>query len=53
MRAALALCHVRGQFLFQVRPDLFPYGFLCKDEIMLWDAYLKDLNAKTKAKKRV
>lgn len=48
MRAALALCHVRGQFLYQVRKDLFPYGFLTKDEIMLWDLYLRELNAKQK-----
>lgn len=32
----MILCERRGQFLYQVRPDLFPEGILTDTEIELW-----------------
>lgn len=29
----------KGRFLFEIRPDIFPEGFLCQDEIALWGLY--------------
>ena len=29
--------------LFEVRPDLFPQGYLCDAEVALWDLYLEGL----------
>jgi hypothetical protein len=31
--------------LFEVRPDVFPQGFVTETEMHLWDLYLTDLNA--------
>ncbi len=39
IKAALALCDLRGAFLFQTRPDLFPGGKLSQTEIELWGRY--------------
>lgn len=33
----MILCERRGQFIFQVRPDIFPEGYLTDTEIELWD----------------
>jgi hypothetical protein len=44
---SLQLCELRGGFLYQIRPDLFPQGFLTPDEIALWLLYYerkKDLS---------
>lgn len=30
--------------MFQIRPDLFPYGFLSDEEIMLWERFYDWLN---------
>jgi hypothetical protein len=30
---------MRGGFLYQHRPDLFPQGWLTQDEIALWAMY--------------
>ena len=30
--------------LFELRPDLFPEGWLTDVELCLWDLYLTDLN---------
>lgn len=35
----MILCDVRGKFLYEARPDLFPEGFLSESEIELWDLY--------------
>ncbi len=32
----MIMAEARGRFLFDVRPDVFPYDHLCRDEIMLW-----------------
>lgn len=29
--------------LFEVRPDLFPQGYLCDAEVALWALYIEDL----------
>lgn len=43
MRAALALCHQMGRFLFEARPDICPEGFLAQTEIELWGLYYERL----------
>lgn len=35
----MQLCELRGGFLYQHRPDLFPQGFLTQQEILLWAEY--------------
>lgn len=35
----MILAEMRGAFLFQVRPDLFPEGFLTETETELWNYY--------------
>lgn len=42
VKVALALCNKSGSFLFQVRPDLFPYGRLTDLETELWARFLKE-----------
>ncbi len=44
VRASLALCHARGRFLFEVRPDVFPEGYLTDTEIELWARYLESMS---------
>ena len=39
MKMALALCHQRGRFLFEARPDLFPEGRLTDVEGELWGMF--------------
>jgi hypothetical protein len=34
------------RFLYEVRPDVFPQGFLTKNELMLWNIYYQNLNDK-------
>jgi len=34
--------NLKGQFLFQIRPDLFPQGFLTHTEMELWSRYLQE-----------
>lgn len=45
VRAAMALCHINHSFLYEVRPDLFPYGFLTDLELQLWGEYFDSKNA--------
>jgi len=40
----LVLLGMRGQFLFQVKPSLFPEGELTPTEVLLWEMYYKDKN---------
>ena len=42
MRASLALCHLNHDFMFRVRPDLFPHDRLTLDEILLWQKFLEE-----------
>lgn len=32
----------RGRFLFEIRPDLFPCGFLCDAELELWGRFFEE-----------
>ena len=32
--------------LFEVRPDLFPQGYLTDAEMALWDLYIGEMNAR-------
>ena len=45
----MRLLDVRGGYLYQHRPDLFPQGFLTDEETMLWAAYF-DAKQKEAAK---
>lgn len=42
---SLQLADFRGRFLFEIRPDLFPQGFLTPLEIDLWGRYFEDKQA--------
>jgi len=37
MRNLLALLELKGGYLFQARPDLFPEGYLTDTELALWN----------------
>ena len=43
------LCDMRGRFLFEVLPDLFPQGRLTDVEVGLWG---RDYEAKSQETKR-
>ena len=40
----MSLCHAKGRFLYEVRPDLFPQGFLTRLEIELWNDFYEEKN---------
>lgn len=44
MRTTLALLHLRGGFLYEHRPDLFPEGYLTTDETALWCRFYDERN---------
>lgn len=44
----MSLADLKGNYLFQTRPDIFPEGFLTVTEIELWDMYYKEKNAVVK-----
>jgi len=44
VRSCLALGYARGRFLYELRPDIFPQGYLTTTEIELWDKYYKSIN---------
>ena len=50
MKASLALCYARGRFLYEVRPDIFPEGYLTDTEIELWGNYYDELEQTRKSK---
>jgi len=39
VRAAMSLCRVHHAFLYQVRPDICPQGFLTDVELELWGRF--------------
>jgi hypothetical protein len=45
------LCEDRGAFMFQIRPDLFPAGYMDEVERQLWAIYYEDKQARQKADK--
>jgi len=40
----MALLDMQGQFLFQVKPSLFPQGELTGTEVLLWELYYQEKN---------
>lgn len=42
------LCDMRGRFLFEVLPDLFPQGRLTDVEVGLWGLYYEQKNSEHK-----
>jgi len=44
----MILCHERNRFLFEVRPDLLPYGRLTALEQELWGYFYEDLEQRRK-----
>jgi len=38
------LLHVRGGYLYEHRPDIFPEGVLTQTEIALWDRHYQEMN---------
>jgi len=47
IRASLWLAYDKKEFLFRIRPDVFPQGFLTHDEIELWNLfYAKEIKDK-------
>lgn len=40
----------RGRFLYEIRPDIFPYDHLTRDEMRLWELYYEDKERKQKRK---
>lgn len=41
---ALMLCDLKGRFLFEARPDVFPEGRLTAVETALWARYYAEKN---------
>jgi hypothetical protein len=41
---------MRGGFLYQHRPDLFPQGWLTQDELVLWSLYYESKEQLTGSK---
>ena len=44
----MSLCHNKGRFLYEARPDLFPEGYLTTLEIELWGDFCEELNNRNK-----
>jgi hypothetical protein len=49
----MELCAVRNRFMFEVRPDIFPEGWLTDTESELWARYYdeQERNRKQRAKR--
>ena len=39
---------MRGRFLFEIRPDAFPMGFVSELELAVWSLYYEERNARRK-----
>jgi hypothetical protein len=44
----LTLLEARGQFLFQVKPSLFPEGELTTAEVIIWEKYYSEKKSRDK-----
>jgi len=42
------LCADRGRFIYEVRPDIFPEGYLTDAEISVWHEYYREQNEAAK-----
>ena len=38
----MQLADSRNKFLFEIRPDLFPHGYLTDTELEMWELYYQD-----------
>lgn len=38
----MELCHHKGKFLYEARPDILPQGFLTSLEVDLWNDFLTE-----------
>jgi len=44
----MILCYEKKKFLYEARPDLFPYNRLTGTEQKLWDFFYTDLEQRQK-----
>lgn len=44
----MMLADKNHRFLFEIRPDVFPEGFLTRNELTLWTLFYQDQSAKLK-----
>jgi len=42
VKCSLMLAEKKGRFLFEIRPDLFPQGFLTELETQVWADYFEE-----------
>jgi hypothetical protein len=48
----MILAESRGRFLYEVRPDLFPYDYLTHDEMLLWEIFYEERKRQRSQKMR-
>lgn len=46
----MMLAELRGRFLFEIIPDMFPYDHLTPQEIALWARYYEHKTARMSAR---
>jgi hypothetical protein len=44
----MVLCDMKGKFLYEVKPSLFPEGELTETEIQLWAMFYEEKNNRKK-----
>ena len=44
----MRIAEQRGGYLYQIRPDVIPQGWMTEEELMLWTAYYELRAAETK-----
>lgn len=42
MKALLGLADMKGSYLYEIAPDIMPYGYASNLEIELWGLYYAD-----------
>lgn len=48
-RESCYLAHATSKLLFELRPDVFPEGYLTLVERLIWGLFYEELEAKRKA----
>lgn len=48
----MTLADARGKLLFEIRPDLFPEGFLTDTELHLWGLFYEERDRQRQQKRR-
>jgi hypothetical protein len=46
----MSLAELHGGYLFQLRPDLFPWGYLTELEVALWARFYDERDARRQHK---